>query len=286
MLITAILSALPAASQQKQAVVSKVITKSISMASSDALSIVGEKAHIAVSGWDKDYAQVKILFSASNVNRAVAVREFEFMQYAITREKNIIELRNAYVLPFDVDQIRSMLNVTFEIMLPARSRLSITNKYGTIELKSLSGEINASFSFCDLFVTGISGKASLKPSYSEVRGEVNSPLFFCDAEKSEIFLELSGGAYTFKTSLGDIDLDLKSILSLNVKASHTGVTLRTASVRSFNYDLATRNGKIYAADIDSRHVKEEDRLSTLFYKPEADNALIEIYTTYSPITIK
>ena len=80
-------------------IVTKNISKVISLATADVLSIAGEKADITLTGWDKNYAELKISFSAEHKDRAIATKEIEYMHYSLSREKNTVELRNAFLLP-------------------------------------------------------------------------------------------------------------------------------------------------------------------------------------------
>lgn len=288
-LLLIILQAIPfeGSAQQKDNTVSKVVNKSIPWLPDDELSIVGEKADISVKGWEKSYVQMKLIFSAIHSDKNIAARELQYMQYSLSKEDKIIELRNAFHLPYEVDRLHSKLNVSIELMVPSQIRLMLDNKYGTVELTQLTKKVAVSVSFCDLILNNIQGEMSLHPSYSEVRGDgMRTSSFVCEGEKSQITLSLTGGSYDFSTSHGSIDLEIKRIRSLDIKSSRTGITVRTDFPDYYNYELVARLGKIYTPDAQAGNIKESEKQSSLDLKTAPQKPFIRIYTTYSPITIK
>src|SRR5688572_24948279 len=92
--------------QQAGPIASKTISKSIVLSPGDVFIITGEKASITLSGWDKDHISVKITFSAGHTDKIIATKELEYMHYALSRDKNAVELRNAFILPSKTDRLQ------------------------------------------------------------------------------------------------------------------------------------------------------------------------------------
>lgn len=285
LLIALLMTGLESAAQQDE-IVSKVITKTIPMTASDQFSIFSEKADIRVTGWENNFSEVRITFSASHRDRSKATAELDYMRYSLAREKNNIELRNAFDLPFNVNRIDSKLSVLIEVKFPVKGQLWLTNKYGTVDLNGLSGEINAAFSFCDVFLRNITASMLLEPTYSEVRGNISSASFTCKSDKSDMNLELKGGKYTFNASLGEIDLEIDGVAALDIKGSRTDIKVRTESVKQYNYDLNARGDKIFIDDVFGDLVRQEHKDTRLLVNVGHSKPSITIHTTYSPITIK
>src|SRR5215213_3829757 len=99
--------------------VTKDFTENVTCSPTTIFSVNAEKAHVMVKGWDKNYIQARVYFSASHPNRNISGREIDYMRYALTKEKGLIELRNAFILPADIDHIQSNLTVKMEIMVPS-----------------------------------------------------------------------------------------------------------------------------------------------------------------------
>src|SRR5687767_14267637 len=163
---------------QADNIVTKNISKVVELAPGDIFSITGEKADITLKGWDKNYAELKITFSAEHKDRMIAMKEVEYMHYALSREKNTVELRNAFILPSHADRIQSRVKVVMNLMVPSKNTFSIYNKYGNAELSDLSGKLSLVLEFCDLVLNHISGKINIQSLYSEVRGAALAPSSF------------------------------------------------------------------------------------------------------------
>lgn len=271
---------------QQAEVVTKVISKKVPINASDEFSIIVEKADVRVMGWDRNFSEITITFSARHTDKRTASAELDYMQYSLSRDKNVIELRNGFSLPFNVDQIHSKLSVTIDVKFPVTGKLLLSNKYGTADLSGLSGNINASFSFCDVFLDDVTASVLLKSSYSEVRGNLRSTAFTCESDKSDLTLELKRGTYSFTANLGEIDLEIIDALTIDVKGARTAVTMRTDALKDYSYDLRTKSGKIYIDEPFKKFVRQDDREASLNVKADQSKKSIHIYTTYSPITIK
>lgn len=275
------------AGQQKSEAVSKVVSKDLKVHSADALYVIGEKANIHVTGWKNSYISLKITFSATHTDNKIALRELDFMKYSVSRENNVIELRNAFILPSSQDQIQSKLEVTMDLMVPSNNGLSLTNKYGNIEISKMTGKVIAKLEFSDMTLNSINGEIILNAAYSEIRGydiAVNS--LTCDAEKSQVSLDLSNGIYKFNSRHSDLDLTLKDIRSLTVSASRTNITVRPLQFESYDFKLLNKEGKIYAPIRYSNQIKSEGKQNSLLKTSVPAKPLIQITTNFNTITIK
>jgi hypothetical protein len=283
--LLAIVSAVHA--QNADNTVSKNISKTILLQAGDVLTITGEKANINVMGWDKDYADLKIIFSAEHQNRKIALTELEYMHYSLSRDKSTVDLRNAFILPSSADRIQSRIKVMMQLMIPRAATFSLYNKYGDVELNDLSGKISLTLEFSDLHLNMISGKINIKSSYSEVRGSaLASSTFTSTDEESKYILTLEKGVYSFNSKHGDLDLTLGSIQSLSVNATHTDITIQPANAARYNYQLTSKEGKIYVPQRWPTSVKKENNQSRFVLTQTPASPLIDIKTTFNTITIQ
>jgi hypothetical protein len=273
--------------QEKNPVASKVIEKNITVATTDILSIVGEKTMITVKGWNKNYVGLKITFSAEHTDRGMATKELEYMHYSLSRDKHTVELRNAFILPAKTDGVQSKIRVLMELNVPAALKLSIYNRYGNAELSGLSGKISAVFEFSDLILDNITGEINIRSSYSEVRGERLALLsFVSNDEESKYTLELDRGAYTFNSKHSDHDLTLGGIQALTINAKHTDITIQPKKFGSYNYQLISKEGNIYLPVRFGHLVKKENNQSQLTVNQKPAMPLIDVTTTFNTITIQ
>jgi hypothetical protein len=268
--------------------VSKNISKTIQLKPGDIFSVVGEKARVSVTGWNKSYVELKISFSAEHTDKTISTKEVEYMHYALTRERNTVELRNAFILPSNTDRILSRVTILMELMVPSSNALSVYNKYGDTEISDFSGKISVTQEFSDLTLTRVSGEIDIRSSYSEVRGDdgLTFNSFISHDEESKFMLTLDGGSYVFNSKHGDLDLTLASIQSLTVNATHTDVTIQPADYAFYNYQLVSKDGKIYVPRGFGNLVKKENNQSKVVLTRKATNPLIDVKTTFNTITIQ
>lgn len=268
-------------------IVTKNISKVIVLAPGDIFSITGEKADITLKGWDKNYAALKITFSAEHKDRKIAVKEIEYMHYSLSREKNTVELRNAFILPSRADLIQSRVKVVMTLMVPSKNTFSIYNKYGNAELNDLSGNLSVVLEFCDLVLSHISGKINVQSLYSEVRGAALAPSsFISNDEESKYVMTLDKGTYLFNSKHGDLDLTLGGVQSITVNATHTDVNIQPIDHAYHNYQLLSKEGKIYVPKEFASPVKVEDNQSKFVLTRTSSSSLIDIKTTFNTITIQ
>jgi hypothetical protein len=151
----------------------------------------------------------------------------------------------------------------------------------------LSGDININLEFSDLDLTGISGTLAMKCAYSEVHGQgISVSSLKCEDEKSQIFMDVSGGTLLFNSKHSDLDLTLKTIQSLKIESSRTNITLSPEHFDLYNYMLVNKEGKIYLPASYTQQVKREGKQTSLSLITNPPKPLIQITTTYNTITLK
>jgi hypothetical protein len=272
---------------QRDVNVNKNISKTVLLNPGDIFSVVAEKAHVNVTGWDKNYVALRIKFSAEHADIAIATREVEYMHYSVSRDKNTVALRNAFILPSSIDHMQSRITILMEVMVPASNTLSIYNKYGDTEIRDMSGKTSLTLEFSDLVLSNVSGEIKIRSSYSEVRGDgLSFSTFISNDEESKFILTLDSGSYVFNSKHGDLDLTLASVQSVTIDATHTDVTVQPADHASYNYQLVSKEGKIYMPRGFGNVVKKENNQSKVILTPKATNPLINIKTTFNTITIQ
>lgn len=272
--------------QETMQTVTRSVTKSIACSSSTVFSVTGEKSSITVKGWNKNFIEVRIMFSASHPDKKTAVLELGYMQYALVKENNRIELRNGFSLPPAVEHIYSKLEVRMELMVPSGNVLQVTNKYGNILIGQFSGKITADISLGDLDLTDLSGEVSIRSSYSGIRGSgIRVTSLHCVDEQSKISMELDEGSYFFNSKHGDLDLQLKHIKALNIQAMRSDVTIRAGDIGAFRYNVSNKEGLIYLPGKYSHQVIKNGK-QTSFITGAASMPLVHVTSTFNAVTIK
>ncbi|MBD0258321.1 MAG: DUF4097 family beta strand repeat protein [Cytophagales bacterium] len=279
-----------AAGQEMQTnhVVEKVVTRDIPFSRNETLKIVGEKATVRVTGWNKDFVRVKLVFSAKSPDKPLAERELKYMKYALSREGHTLEIRNTFIVPPEITATQSRLGVAYEVAVPRDSKVQVIDQYGNVELASLAGELDVAVGFGDIHLQNVAGRINVESSYGEVRGDGIGGTFSCQSDKSDVYLDRITARCTLNSTYGNIHLTLREKpQGLAVKASRTAVVVSTADFGAYRYGLRTSHASIYVPDPYKKYVKQpgDSGSSTLNFAGTPDNPLISIITTFSPITI-
>jgi hypothetical protein len=288
--LTCLLLGATASGQELQTnhVVEKVVTRDVPFARNESLKIVGEKATLQVTGWDKDFVRVRLVFSAKSPDKALAERELDYMKYALSRDDNTLEIRNTFIVPPHVARTQTSLGVLCELTVPRGSKVDVSDKYGNIQLTDLKGELDVAVEFGDVHLQNVKGRINVRSSYGEVRGRDIGGTFSCKSDKSDVYLDGIEARCTFNSTYGNIHLSLREKpQELAVKASRTAVVIHTSHFDAYQYGLRTSHAAIYVPDPYKKYVRGTggSGTSTLDFAGAPHHPLISVSTTFSSITI-
>jgi hypothetical protein len=276
-----------AKAQSDNQTVTKSFTQNINCTAATLFSITAEKANLTVTGWANNYIQARISFFASHPDRKIALQELDYMQYAISKEKDLVELINIFKLPATVEHIKSKLEVKMELMVPAKNKLQVTNKYGEVNISRLSGNIEVNIAFGNLYFTDITGNIVMNANYSDVRGaQLNTPSLTCTDERSKIALDLESGSYSFQSKHSDIDLGIKKINALNIKASRTDITIRPQHIDDCRYKITSTDGQLYLPSKYTGHLIKKGNQTSFTTTGANTMPLLAVSANFNSVTIK
>lgn len=267
--------------------VTKEFTENITCSPSTVFSVNAEKAHLVIKGWDKNYIQARIIFSASHSNWNISGREINYMRYGVAKEIGLVELRNAFVLPADIDHIQSTLQVKMELMVPSNNKVQVSNKYGYTTIEQLAGMVEAYISFGNLNLIDVRGNIVISSSYGNILGYgVNAVSFRCTDEKSKIQMSLNGGNYTFLSKYGELDLAIQQIHALNIESTRTDITISPSNIDACRYKIVSREGALYLPERFSSRLIKKGKQTSFTTTGVPSMPLLAITASYNSVTIK
>lgn len=274
---------------QTSHVVEKVVTRDVAFSRNESLRIAGEKATVHVTGWEEDFVRVRLVFSAKSPDKAVAERELEYMKYALSRDDNTLEIRNTFIIPPETTRTRSSLDALYELTVPRKSKIEVTDTYGNVRLVDLAGELDVTVEFGDIHLQNVEGRISVQSSYGEVRGSDIGGTFSCKTGKSDVYLENVKARCTFNSTYGNIHLALgEKPQELAIGATRTAVVVKVPDFGAYRYGLRTSHAAIYVPDAYRKYVKGTggSGTSTLDFAGAPNSPLLKVNTTFSSITIR
>jgi hypothetical protein len=284
--LTVLFSTISLHAQEKLQVAEKSLSKTLPFSTQDELKITGDKADIVMSGWDKDFIEIKITLSARHSDKQIAEKELGYMKYSLTKESNLIEVMNTFIIPDHVTRLQSRMTVLFEIKIPANARVHFKNKYCTIRLSDLTANATMQLEFGRVEMNRVSGKFSIENHFGDVQGSDINAQLTCRTDKSFINLQELKGNCTFYSILGSIDLSIHETLqALTIRSSHTPVSLSTKNTDSFQYDLHTMYASVFVPEAYRKYVKATGPHANAFIMGTSKK-LIKVITTYSSINFK
>lgn len=273
--------------QAKLQVVEKRIIEKATLLADETFKVSLEKADVKIASWDRPNIEIKLVFSAKHTNLSIAEEELDYMKYSLTREEKEISLANTFLIPAEVSRLKSSLNLVCEIMVPFQSRLDVSTKYGNIEVEGVKGAIALQSEFGAVRLTDVEGTVMLQGSYSNIKGDRIKGTFTCTTDKSEIDMSGMEGNFLFNTSFGNIDLNFADQLKgLSIKSNRTAVTIRPENFQRYSYELSTTHSNIFVNAAYQKMIFENENSISFSFSSDKNSPLIQIQTTYSPVTIK
>ncbi|WP_157579281.1 DUF4097 family beta strand repeat-containing protein [Spirosoma montaniterrae] len=269
-------------------VVTKVVEKEIPYTDGQRIRLAAQKADIILKGWNRPAVSVKLRLVAKHPDRAVAEREVAYHQYTLQANQNEIELANRFVIPQRAGRLQGQLKAIYEVSVPARALLTITNSFGDLRLTDLLGDTNLKFEFGKLILEDIGGKLTVVSDYGDIDGRNLDAQLTLRAEKADVTLRDLAGRVNIKSRYGKLTLlPIPSLGSLTVEAARTDVLVATRRVSDFRYDVITTFADIRVPESVAGEVSKLGSKQTFTYQPPGTRKPeIQIQNSYGNVVIQ
>ncbi len=269
-------------------VVTKVVEKELPYTDGQRIRVTAQKADVIIKGWNRPTISVRLRLVAKHPDRAVAEREVAYHQYTLQQTGSDIELSNRFVIPQRAGKLQSQLKAIYEVSVPAKALIQLTNSFGDVRLSDLSGEVNLKFEFGKLSLDDMSGKLTIASEYGDIDGRVVNATFVCKAEKADISLRDFGGSSRITSRYGKLSIWPNSLTldALRIEAARTEVMFAPQRVTDFRYDVvaAQSDVRVPGAYVDQLGRYGGRQIFTL--QPPGKKVEIIIQNTYGPVIIQ
>ncbi|WP_080059622.1 DUF4097 family beta strand repeat-containing protein [Spirosoma aerolatum] len=272
---------------QSVQVITKIIDKELPYIENQPVLLTAQKADVMIKGWARPTISVRLRLIAKHPDRATAERELAYHQYALQSVNGQVDLSNRFVIPQSVGKLKSQLKAVYEISLPAKAFLTVTNSFGDINLTNLDGNTSLTFDFGKLTLDDIRGKLTIKSDYGDIDGRGLDAMLNVKAEKAEISLQDVSGNVTLQTSFGKLTLLPSPTLdALNVDATRTDILVATKRLTDFWFDVTSLGADIRVPENFADQLVKAKNKQTFRYQTSAKKPEIVIQNRYSPIVIQ
>lgn len=243
----------------------KLISKTYSVDRDDKLSISNQYGKVAVHTWNKNEIKVNVEIKAYESSESSASQLLESVKIDDSRSGDLISYKTSFEKTSvnfwskirNGKEEKRGVQVNYEIYMPAKNPLDITNRYGSTEIDDFNGPVNISSSYGS-FSSGILDNAAnlVKVSYGSAsindfskgklsvaygslklgRGEdLTANIRYSSARISKLS---HGGsfdiAYTGGFKIDEVDKNLKNLM---INSSYSGLTLGIDQEANLNFDV-------------------------------------------------
>lgn len=245
------------------------------------LSLELEKAHVSVTGWDKNHYAFEILLNSKHKDPDQAVKELGYLKYDLHTDGDTVHFSNDFVSGEAFQKIQGMLNIELIIKAPESSQITITNAYGSTQVSNMSGPVSLKGKFVDTQVNSCQSELSLIAVFGSNKITDQSGDLFIDLSRVDLTGNLINGKVKGQASYGTIHLMRLSSPEVDIEARRTAFTLELDTpIEHYSYDLSTDLGNIFLEG--SMDLKK----SSKWVSKGTSGAEIRITTTLSPIVIR
>ncbi|MBD2754799.1 DUF4097 family beta strand repeat-containing protein [Spirosoma validum] len=274
-------------SQTSVQVVTKVIEKSLPYTDGQLIQLNAQKADVTLKGWGQSTVVVKLRLIAKHPDRAVAEREVAYHQYVLQNENGQIELSNRFIIPQRAGKLQSQLKAVYEINMPAKALMALTNSFGDIRLNALSGTINVTFEFGKLTLTDIRGKLAIQSTYGDIDGRNLDATLIAKTEKADVILQDLSGTVDIQSHYGNLTLlPATSLKILKVDAARSEILVTTRRLSDFRFDVVTSYADINLPETLMPQVSKSGNKRTFTYQPLDRKSEVRIQNSYGNVTIQ
>ncbi len=243
----------------------KLITKSFSVNSNDKLSVNNQYGKVSVNTWAKNEIRVEIEIKAYEASESGAENLLESVNIAELREGNLISFKtnfektslNFWSRVKNGQEERRGVQVNYQIYMPSKNPLDISNRYGRTEIDDFSGPVNISSSYGSFKSGKLDNAANqVKVTYGSATIEnfINGNLSVAYGNltinqaaklsatikygKASIAQLSQGGNFNLAYTGGfKIDEVQNSVKTLNINSSYSGVSLGMGEGANFDFDV-------------------------------------------------
>lgn len=276
-----------ARSQSPVQVVTRVIEKEMPYADGQRIRLTAQKADIMLKGWNRPTISVKLRLVAKHPDKAIAEREAAYHQYVLQAEKGQIELSNRFVIPQRAGKLQSQLKAIYEVSLPAKALLTLTNSFGDIRLSDLAGDVNLTFEFGKLTLEDMGGKLSISSNYGDIDGRNSTAVLTLKAEKADVTLRDLGGTASLQSRYGKLTiLPSNTLDALKIDAARTEILVSVNRLSDFRFDVISTFADIRVPPEVNDQLSKYGSKQVFGNQPTGRKPEIRIQNSYSPVTIQ
>ena len=213
--------------------VSKIVEREFELSSSGELQIENKYGNIDVTGWEQDKVAIKISIRVNHRKKENAQSllgrinpEFKSGSNFVAVVSKITNKNTGWFADFfnktnPVDFDKRHVQIDYEVFLPKKAELRVTNRFGDVIIESWSGPLNALVEHGDLWVTENLNKADVILKFGKVRTQ-DLEYASLNLKNGELEMENSN---SLRLSSSGTDIEINTVKSLEIYSNKDDITI-------------------------------------------------------------
>ena len=238
--------------------VSKSVERSFTLSNDGELMLENKYGNINVMGWDQDEVSVKIDIKVNH-------RKYDMAKDLLRRINPEIKSSSGYISivseiankntgwfadffnrtnPIDVD--RSRVQIDYEVFLPKKAKLKVTNRFGDVLLEDWSGELNTLIEHGDLWINEDLSKADIILKFGKVKAR-NLNYSSLNLKNGELDML---DAKSLRLNSSGTEINMGDVNSLEIYSNKDDIVIDEVGTIYGNLKFTTLNLERLSEDVD------------------------------------
>ncbi|MEM8847618.1 MAG: hypothetical protein AAGD17_11000 [Bacteroidota bacterium] len=213
--------------------VSKIVEKDFKLSNSGEVQIENKYGNIDVTGWEQDKVTIKVSIRVNHRKKENAQSllsrinpEFKSGSNYVSVASKISKKNTGWFADFfnktnPVDFDKRHVQIDYEIFLPRKAELRVTNRFGDVIIEGWSGPLNTLMEHGNLWVTEDLNKADIILKFGKVRAQ---DLEYADLNLKNGDLEMENSSRLRLSSSGT-EMDINSVKSLEIYSNKDDILI-------------------------------------------------------------
>lgn len=213
--------------------VSKIVERDYELSNSGEVQIENKYGNINVTGWEQDKVAIKVSIQVNHRKKENAQNllsrinpEFKSGSNYVSVVSKISKKNSGWFADFfnktnPVDFDKRHVQIDYEIFLPIKAELRVTNRFGDVIIEGWSGPLNTLIEHGNLWVTENLDKADIILKFGKVRTQ---DLEYADMNLKNGDLEMEN-ANNLRLSSSGTEMDINSVKSLEIYSNKDDITI-------------------------------------------------------------
>ncbi|MEM9143969.1 MAG: hypothetical protein AAGA86_13350, partial [Bacteroidota bacterium] len=272
------LFSIPAAWTQES--LSKTVEKTFALSNAGELKMENKYGTITLNGWDKEEVAVSVSITVNHRKKENAkdllkrIRpEFRSGSDYVSVVSAIANKNTGWFADFfnktnPIDFDRGHVHIDYEVFLPSKAELRITNRFGDVYIEGWSGPLNATIEHGDLWVGEDLNRVDVILKFGKIRAR-NMDYASIDLKNGELDMENSK---SLRLNSSGSRMDFNSVTSLEIYSNKDNIAMEESDVVYGNLKFTTFNLQRLGNDVDLTLKIADMRINGIL-QPEAHIAL-------------